>query len=433
MPSAYTLTLWGDWSPRIGMEAAPLGDPAALYGGLYPALQDADLNILNLEGVLAPPQAAPIVKDGAAISLPPAALPALAPFRMVCLANNHIMDYGAEGLRHTLDTLRSQGIAWRGILPPPGAPLSPPSPLPDWLHLINAAEGEEARSTGGAPGALPLDVPALCAEIRRRNAEGRQVIVVLHAGREHWGFPAPYLQRACRSLAESGAALVVGHHPHVPQGMETWQGTPIAYSLGNFVLRPDRGWRWHTLGYGLQARFPHPGAAPEISLLPYAITPSGLRALQGAQAEEFFHRTLPELSAPLQDEMQLETLWEAYADDFLRRRGLGEMLRALGNLGGERWGTATLWEGAASQVRGTTLKGRLLRRLLRGAASLLGKEAPSLALTPQKARQAAILRNRFDTPAHREVWLRGLRRLMDGSSGSSPPWAVEALERWRLP
>ncbi|HEB64708.1 MAG TPA: hypothetical protein ENJ02_04105 [Chloroflexi bacterium] len=431
MPSPpITLTLWGDWSPAIGMNAAPLDDPAALYGGLYPVLQRADLNILNLEGVFIPPGSRPIVKDGRPLSLPEAALPSLRPFGMVCLANNHLMDYGEAGLRRTLEVLNATGIAWTGITPPEGTP-PPQNPLPAWLHLINAAEGEEARAAPERPGARPLDIPALCAETREQTAAGRTVVAVLHTGREHWCIPAPYVRDACRALAEAGAALVVGHHPHVPQGMETWNGTPIFYSLGNFVLRPLSGWRWHPLGYGVEARFSRPGAPPQVSIHPYEITPAGLHALE---RKAFTEGALASLSAPLKDEEKLNVLWDAYVDDFLQRgKGMETLLRALGSLGGTRWGTASLWRGASASIRGSHLKGSLLRRLLLGAAALLGEDAPSLALTPEKARQAAILRNRFDTPAHREVWLRALSRMMDGSFGDSPPWAVEALKVWRLP
>ncbi|GAB4524214.1 MAG: hypothetical protein Fur0018_07570 [Anaerolineales bacterium] len=432
-PSPFTLTLWGDWSPTIGLAEARLHDPEALYGALSAVLRRADLNVLNLEGVFAPPDARPIIKDGRPLTLPQAALPALRPFRMVCLANNHIMDFGAQGLRHTLHVLAAQGIAWTGVHAPPDSPPSPPPPLPEWLHLINAAEGEEARAVDGMPGANPLHVEALCRETAQRTAQGQRVIVVLHMGREHWCFPAPYVQQAGRTLAEAGAALVVGHHPHVPQGVEVWQGTHIVYSLGNFALRPATNWRWHTLGFGLEVRFEHREAPPEVYFHPYEITPAGLRALEGEAAQAFNGETLPQLSESLQDPARLRVLWDAYVDDFLQHRGAEEISGGLAGLWGTRWGTASLWRGAANRIADTSLKGRLTRRLLRGAAALLGRAAPRVTVSPATARQAAILRNRFDTPAHRELWLRGLERLMDGTFGDSPPWALEALKQWHLP
>ena len=430
--SGYTFTLWGDWSPGIGLSGAPLHDPAAFYGGLYAVLQRADLNLLNLEGVFAPTDAAPRLKDGRTLPLPPAALPVLRPFRLVCLANNHIMDYGETGLRRTLGLLAENGLAWEGIEGLRDAPALPPVERPDWLYILNAAEGEEARAAEGRPGARPLDLPALCAETARRSTTGQRVVAILHMGREHWCYPAPYVQRACRALAEAGAVLVAAHHPHVPQGTETWRDTPIFYSLGNFALLPPSNWRWHTFGYGLEVRFIHPDAAPEISIHPYEITPAGLRALTD---RGFLDSALHDLSAPLPDAARMQALWGAYADDFLERRGLEELLRSAAALGGWRWGAATLLQSAASQEGESSLKGRGERRLLREAARLLGAESSFVGRPPrpEAVRQAAVLRNRFDTPAHREVWLTALQRIMDGTFGSAPAWAREALATWRLP
>ncbi len=430
--SEYTLTLWGDWSPGLGLRSAPLHDPAAFYGDLYAVLQRADLNILNLEGVFAPPEARPIVKDGRALPLPPEALPVLRPFHLVCLANNHIMDYGEAGLRHTLARLAENGLAWAGVVARSDAPDPPPVDLPQWLHILNAAEGEEARAVRGGVGARPLNLPALCAETARRSAAGQRVVAVLHTGREHWCYPAPYVQRACRALAEAGAALVAAHHPHVPQGTEVWEGTPIFYSLGNFALLPPSGWRWHAVGYGLEVRFLYPEAAPEAYIHPYEITPAGLRAMPGTG---FLDTTLRDLSAPLPDAARMQALWEAYADDFLERCGLDELLRSAAALGGWRWGAATLLRDAASREGESSLKGRGERRLLREAARLLGAESASVGRPPrpEAVRQAAVLRNRFHTPAHRQVWLTALQRIMDGTFGSAPDWAREALSTWRLP
>ncbi|RMF45532.1 MAG: hypothetical protein D6755_07970, partial [Anaerolineae bacterium] len=203
--------------------------------------------------------------------------------------------------------------------------------------------------------------------------------------------------------------------------------------LGNFVLRPESNWRWHTLGFGIEVRFYSRWALPEIYYHPYEITPAGLRAIEGEAGQTFVYQTLPELSEPLKDPARLQVLWDACADEFLRRGGLADLLQTVGALGGTRWGTASLWRGAASRMPGNTLKGRVFRRLLMGAASLLGAAPPHWTVSPETARQAAILRNRFDTPAHQQLWLAALRRIRDGTFGDSPPWAVEALKQWLLP
>jgi poly-gamma-glutamate synthesis protein (capsule biosynthesis protein) len=72
-------------------------------------------------------------------------------------------------------------------------------------------------------------------DIRRLKDDVHHVILSLHWGEERFRFPAPEQIEQARRFAEAGASLIIGHHPHVIQGMETWKGVPIVYSLGNFV------------------------------------------------------------------------------------------------------------------------------------------------------------------------------------------------------
>jgi poly-gamma-glutamate synthesis protein (capsule biosynthesis protein) len=70
------------------------------------------------------------------------------------------------------------------------------------------------------------------------------VIASIHTGIELCGLPEPYFRVLARRLIDAGAALVVGHHPHVPQGVERYGRGLIAYSLGNFLFdrNSDESW-----------------------------------------------------------------------------------------------------------------------------------------------------------------------------------------------
>ena len=63
------------------------------------------------------------------------------------------------------------------------------------------------------------------------------VVVSLHWGYEYVEYPSPRQQAFARKLVRAGAQMVIGHHPHVVQGVERYQGGLIAYSLGNFNSR----------------------------------------------------------------------------------------------------------------------------------------------------------------------------------------------------
>ncbi len=67
-----------------------------------------------------------------------------------------------------------------------------------------------------------------------RDSDAQRCVVNLHWGFEHTDVPAPFQRDLARRLVDAGASLIVGHHPHVPQGWEVYRDSPVFYSLGNF-------------------------------------------------------------------------------------------------------------------------------------------------------------------------------------------------------
>jgi len=66
------------------------------------------------------------------------------------------------------------------------------------------------------------------------NSNAQKKIVNLHWGYEHINRPAPFQRKLAKRLIDAGADIIIGHHPHVPQGYECYKGKYIFYSLGNF-------------------------------------------------------------------------------------------------------------------------------------------------------------------------------------------------------
>jgi hypothetical protein len=160
-------------------------------------------------------------------------------FTVLNVANNHAMDAGLPARLATLAGLNEAGIAHGGSLDQPSA-------------VLTTAQGVKVGFIGVAPhmNCFPLDAEQVGQRVKElKETEGCSLVFVsMHAGAE--GEPALHVPRAhelylgadrgdvyafAHAVIDAGADLVVGHGPHVPRGMEIYQGRLIAYSLGNFA------------------------------------------------------------------------------------------------------------------------------------------------------------------------------------------------------
>lgn len=160
----------------------------------------------------------------------------------VTLANNHALDFGAEALLDSCDTLAEAGIACTGA----GANLElakqPVIFEKNQLRvgIIGATRviPEAGWAAGSShPGMLTTYDPAvLLKEITQLKEACDYVVVFVHWGIERDEKPQEYQRTLGQQYIDAGADLVVGSHPHVLQGIEYYQGKPVVYSLGNFVF-----------------------------------------------------------------------------------------------------------------------------------------------------------------------------------------------------
>lgn len=377
------VTIASDWAPIRAYEELAASDPLALYGDLLPLFRESDLNIVNVECALCR-NGQPILKAGPALRADPDRAVPLAevPFHLACLANNHTGDYGVDGLQQTLQALRQAGLATIGA-GQTGEDAARPHFFTNGkttLAVLNFAEGEACASTYGGPGAAPFDLEGVEEQIRKAKHQANAVLAIFHGGREHAPMPPPYVIDGLRRLARAGADAVVGHHPHVPQGIEVYHGTPIIYSQGNFVFFKSEERYFQSVGYLVHLDFSE-GALSSLSITPYRMRPHGVFRLAGEERDHFL-RILRRVSGYLAEPSRISDAWDAFIDE------MGE-------------------DGLKSPF-----------------ASLLQlfEKDPRLA--------AARMHNRFFTPAHRELYLTGLKRLAEGRMGDAPGWARELVREW---
>lgn len=204
-------------------------------------VSSADIAVVNLEG--------PISSHGKNVGsiysfrADPKAIEGLtfAGIDIVSLANNHAGDYGPDALSETFEILEGEGIEVVGAGPDMTSARAPSfvninglkiaflgaTPLaPAWLM--------RASST---PAVAPFSEQWILDGIDDARKQGADIIVILpHWGNEYETSSLRSQKDMARNFIDSGATLVIGHHPHVVQEVERYKNGVIAYSLGNFVF-----------------------------------------------------------------------------------------------------------------------------------------------------------------------------------------------------
>lgn len=193
-------------------------------------------------------------------------------FDVVNLANNHIMDYGTEGLLDTLSYLDKAGILRTGagvddqeaykpaIIEKNGIKVA-------FLGFSHKVPDPSWKAGRNKPGTTQLYDPKQAMDaiaLAKKNAD--LVVVMAHWGIERDDKPQDIHRKMAKSFIDAGADLIIGTHPHVLQSLEAYKGKWIAYSLGNFLFTTnDFAPSWETVVF--QADCSKSGAC-SISLVP---------------------------------------------------------------------------------------------------------------------------------------------------------------------
>jgi poly-gamma-glutamate synthesis protein (capsule biosynthesis protein) len=234
------ITITGDFCPVHRLEHLNGNtSPEEILGDLYPVIQSSDFAITNLECPITDHKIA-IGKTGPALKGKPDALDFLikAGFNLVTLSNNHIMDYGNQGLKDTLHHLKTKNLAYTGA----GMNLDEASKITylekdkHKVAIINLSENEWSTTYGDYPGACPIDLALASRLITEAKLKAQFVLLIVHGGHEMYQLPSPRMQSWYRAFIDWGADMVINHHTHCVSGMEYYKGKPIYYSLGNFLF-----------------------------------------------------------------------------------------------------------------------------------------------------------------------------------------------------
>ena len=195
-------------------------------------------------------------------------------FDLVSIANNHTMDFGFDGLEETISSLDKAGVPTVGggrdihqarkpvtlqcngnrfthlgfsSCLPIGAEAGVTRPGIAPIRVTTSYEIDPATLLE-QPGTVPVvrttlsetDLLAVEQAIKRAKEESEFVIIGMHWGVAYQELLAEYQRTLAHAMVDVGADLIIGHHPHVPHGVEVYKGKTIFYSLGNFVMQYKR-------------------------------------------------------------------------------------------------------------------------------------------------------------------------------------------------
>ncbi len=227
-----------------------------LFENVAQDLQAADITFANLE---TPVDHIALFSGYPKFNSRPALLSALkkAGVHIVSVANNHIMDAGTEGLKRTLGNIESAGLVFIGA----GRSKAEAAEIKyvkardvnvAFLAYTYSSNERLPHKALRMPGVNVLrtnsepDLAGAAAAVCRAKASADLVVVSLHWGDEYAVDPTPWQRRVASELIEAGADVILGHHPHVLQPIESHTARDgrtglIVFSLGNFVSSQNAG------------------------------------------------------------------------------------------------------------------------------------------------------------------------------------------------
>lgn len=198
--------------------------------------------------------------------------------RLVTCANNHVADYGIEGVYDTMKYLDSVGVRYVGI----GKDITDarrPTVIErkGWkLGFLAYFGGGDFAATPKRAGFAPRYARYIVEDVQKLRKKADYVVVNFHWGVERAEHPEDWQVTLAHRVIDAGADLIIGHHPHILQGVERYRGKYIAYSLGNFVFGGNTQHTYNTAVLKVTVT----GEGPVVELVPVSVkmwrpSPSG--------------------------------------------------------------------------------------------------------------------------------------------------------------
>ncbi len=224
----------------------------SLFSDVDSIIKSADVSMCNLES--------PITKTGIPINKPycfrgePEYLEGVyrAGFNVFNIANNHTIDWGKKGFLNTMRNIERTGGYYTG-----GGRFQKEAEEPLIIShggitiaifgAVDLFDPEVVKALKYRPGPYCLDAKSLERYIKFIRPLVDYIILTIHWGKEYEPFPEQKQVELAHKLVDAGVDIIIGHHPHVLQGIEIYKNKIILYSLGNFVFDQKKDYQRETV------------------------------------------------------------------------------------------------------------------------------------------------------------------------------------------
>lgn len=313
------ISIWGDICPtKDTQNLMESGGASTLLGDTQTLITQSDFSLCNVEFPMSdhPTHAK---KTGPVLGAKTSAIDFFsnAGFDLLSLANNHIKDYGEQGVKSTLK------VAQDANLPTVGAGLTLEEAKRGYvkqlgditLGVMAFAEQEFNIASSTSAGANYLDPYTDFERIQAFKDQVDYLIVLYHGGIEYYEYPSPLLQKKCRKLVESGADFVTCQHSHIIGARESYLDGEILYGQGNSVFGYREGkptWNQGLVAAIALSKTTNGTIGVEISYMPItAHTRGGIQLIEKKERDVILH-TLHTSSSKLDDQKFLTSQWNAF-------------------------------------------------------------------------------------------------------------------------
>lgn len=304
------ILIGGDFCPENRAEKL-LGDGEDIFSVEYKRIWNStDFRILNLEGAITSSNSKND-KVGRCIKFDPNVMNGVKKMGVThfSLANNHIMDYGEQGIDDTINYLKKSEIDFFGCHSQKTSILKKNDTKVAVLSFSN--KEFSAMEINNGVGACSMDLISMLQQIEVAKKVTDHIIVILHTGLSLYPLPSPEQRRLCRFLIDTGVSAVLCQHSHIMGAYENYKEGFISYGQGSFVFELGRKNTVWNKGYSILFDFKKDGRS--INIIPHKQFDESLNICTLTQIElDEFHSSMDKLNQSLCNDDEFSKAWELY-------------------------------------------------------------------------------------------------------------------------